>query len=107
MAEQRDGAGFSISVEGTVTQKIDRLAQRQEAMISAIHGLTDVMEQTRDLLTELMAWLQEPPASDLPDLLKALTAAVRDQGEKISTLHGLLVKLPAQVARAVATGEVA
>lgn len=84
-----------------------RLERRQEALISAMHGLTDVTAQTRDLVTELLAWLQQPSSSELPDLLKELTAAVREQGERISTLHGLLVKLPAQVTRAVTTGEIA
>jgi ABC-type transporter Mla subunit MlaD len=107
MTRERVNDSDGVTIDGTVNQKIDRLVQRQEAMIGAIHGLTDVMEQTRDLVTELMAWLQEPPSSELPDLLKALTKAVSDQGEKITAMHGLLVKLPAQVARTLAAGEVA
>ncbi len=106
MAEERVTTGHSVSLTGTVDQKLDRLLQRQEALVGAIHGLTNVMEQTRDLVTELMAWLQEPQPSELPDLLKALIKAVADQGEKITTMHGLLVKLPTQVARTVASGEV-
>ena len=87
--------------------RLARIEARQEALVGAIHGLTNVMEQTRDLVTELMAWLQEPASSELPDLLKALTTAVEAQGEMITTLHGLLVKLPARVVRAVSTGDVA
>jgi len=86
--------------------RLARIEARQEALIGAVHGLTDVMEQTRDLVTELMAWLQEPPSSELPDLLKALTEAVGEQGEKITAMHGLLAKLPAQIVRTVAAGDV-
>lgn len=89
-----------------VEDRLTRLEARQEAMISSIHGLTDVMEQTRDLVVELMAWLQEPPSSELPDLIKALIAAVQQQGDKLNTMSGILVKLPAEVARAASTGEV-
>ncbi len=37
-------------------------------------------------------------------LLKELTEAVKDQGEKITTMHRLLVKLPAQVSRGFCQG---
>jgi hypothetical protein len=75
-------------------------------MVSAMHGLTDVMEQTRDLVTELMAWLQEPPSSDLSDTLKALTLAVTEHGTAVQTIGNQMTKLPAAVARAMTPGEV-
>jgi hypothetical protein len=53
-----------------------------------------------------MAWLQEPPSSDLPDTLKAMAKAIEAHGEKLHTMNGVLVRLPAQVARAVTSGEV-
>jgi hypothetical protein len=31
--------------------ELKRLNTRQEAIVSAMHGLTDIMEQTRDLVT--------------------------------------------------------
>lgn len=74
--------------------------------MSSIHGLTDVMEQTRDLVVELMKWLQEPASSDLADAIKELSAAVKQQSEHIQTMTDILVKVPAQVARTVKTGEV-
>jgi hypothetical protein len=89
-----------------IESRLDRLEKRQEALVSSIHGLTDVMEQTRDLVIELMKWLQEPPSSELPDLLKALTAAVQQQGERMQMMTTILLKLPEQVARTVRTGEV-
>jgi hypothetical protein len=90
----------------SIEDEMKRLNMRQEALVSAVSGLTDVLEQTRDLVVELMAWLQEPPSSELPDLIKALTAAVKQQGEHMQTMTGILVKLPEQVARTVSTGEV-
>jgi hypothetical protein len=90
-----------------VEARLARIEERQAALVSAIIGLTDITAQTRDLVTELMAWLQEPPSSELPDLLKAVTAAVGDQGERITAMHALLVKLPAQVAQTVTASEVA
>jgi hypothetical protein len=89
-----------------IDQRLGRLESRQEALISAVHGLTDVMEQTRDLVGELMAWLQEPAPSELPDLVKALAGAVQQQGELVLAMNGMLADLPAQVARAVRDGEV-
>lgn len=90
----------------TVEDRLGRIEARQESLVSAISGLTDVMAQTRDLVTELMAWLQEPPSSDLPDTLKAMTNAIEAHGQTLRTINGALVKLPAQVARAVAASEV-
>ncbi len=87
-------------------QRLGRLESRQEAMISAVHGLTDVIEQTRDLVRELMAWLQEPAPPELPELVKALAGAVQQQGEQVRAMYGMLADLPAQVARAVRDGEV-
>lgn len=89
-----------------VEDRLARLEVRQEALISSMHGLTDVMEQTRDLVVELMAWLQEPPSSELPDLIKALVTAIQQQGNKLNTMSGILVKLPAEVARAAGSGEI-
>jgi hypothetical protein len=90
----------------SVENRLARIEARQEALVSSIHGLTDVMAQTRDLVVELMAWLQEPPSSDLSDALKAMAAALTEQSGHLQTIGHVLVKLPAQVARAVSTGEV-
>ena len=90
----------------TIEARLGRIEARQEALVSAIGGLTDVMAQTRDLVTELMAWLQEPPSSDLPDTLKAIANAIEAHGQKLHAINGVLLNLPAQVARAVTMGEV-
>jgi hypothetical protein len=88
----------------TVEDRLSRLEMRQEALVSAMNGLTDVMEQTRDLVVELMAWLQEPPSSDLPDTLKAMTEAMELQAGHMQTIGHALLKLPAQVAQEVRSG---
>jgi len=59
---------------------------RQEALIASIHGLADVVETMRDMQAELIAWIQQPPSTDLPDLLKGLTAAVQGNSSVIAEL---------------------
>jgi ABC-type transporter Mla subunit MlaD len=83
------------------TDRLSRIEQRQEALISAVAGLTEVMETTRAMVAELAAWLQRPPSNDLPDLLDALTAAVQGQGELIVALGQRVDALPARLAQAV------
>lgn len=89
-----------------VEDRLQRMEVRQEALVTAISGLTDVMEQTRDLVVELMAWLQAPPSSELPD-------AIREMAQEISGLANVAVRLadqidtlPAEVAQAVTASEV-
>ena len=60
-----------------------RLTERQEATITAINGLADVLQTQTEMLeavseslADLKAWLQEPPSNELPELLKRLTLAV-------------------------------
>lgn len=82
-----------------IEDELKRLNTRQEAMVSAMHGLTDVMQQTRDLVAELMAWLQEPPSSDMADTLKALVQQVQEQNGHLKTIGEVLIELPGRVAR--------
>ena len=90
----------------SIETDLKRLNTQQEQMCAAMHDLTSVMEQTRDLVVELMAWLQEPPSTNLPELLNLLTGAVMEQAEQMRAIGKLLATLPADVARAVSTGEV-
>jgi ABC-type transporter Mla subunit MlaD len=83
----------------TIEDRIDKLAMRQEALIAAIHGLADVVETMRDMQAELMAWLQEPPSTDLADLLQGLAAAVHDNSTVIGELARRIEALPEQLAR--------
>jgi len=83
----------------TVDEKLDKLAMRQEALIAAIHGLVDVVETVRDMQAELIAWIQQPPGTDLPDLLQGLTAAVQGNSEVLGELARRIEALPGQLAR--------
>ena len=83
----------------TIEDKVDKLAMRQEALIAAIHGLADVVETMRDMQAELLAWIQQPPSTDLADLLKGLMAAVHDNSSVIDGLSRRIEALPEQLAR--------
>jgi hypothetical protein len=83
----------------TIEDRIDKLAMRQEALIAAIHGLADVVETMRDMQAELIAWIQQPPSTDLADLLTGLTAAVQDNSTVIGELVQRIEALPEQLAR--------
>jgi len=83
----------------TVDEKLDKLAMRQEALIAAIHGLVDVVEAVRDMQAEPIAWIQQPPGTDLPDLLQGLTAAVQGNSEVLGELARRIEALPGQLAR--------
>ena len=86
-------------------ERLVRLELRQEALVAAINGLTDATQATQDMLAELMKWLQEPPSSALPDLLRSLTGAVTALQTQITQQGQTLAKLPAEVAQAVRAGE--
>jgi uncharacterized membrane protein YccC len=89
----------------TLEDRLTRWEQRQEALITAMNGLTDVMETTRAMLAELAAWLQQPPSNDLPDLIGALTAAFERLTDEVQNQGQQLAELPAMLARAVRDGE--
>ena len=48
---------------------------------------------------ELIAWIQQPPGTDLPDLLQGLTAAVQGNSEVLGELARRIEALPGQLAR--------
>ena len=83
----------------TIEDRIDKLAVRQEALIAAIHGLADVVETMRDMQAELIAWIQQPPSTDLADLLQGLATAVHDNSTVIGELARRIEALPEQLAR--------
>lgn len=97
----------------SIEDQLKRLETRQEAIIAAINGLADITKTNQDMLAELMKWLQEPPSSELPDLIRALTAAIKDMQDQVRGHGSLIVKLggrlgdlPAAVAQAVRSGEI-
>jgi uncharacterized coiled-coil protein SlyX len=89
----------------TIEDRLGRLEVRQEALVTAISGLTDVTAQTRDLVVELMAWLQEPSSNELSDAIRGMATEVCSLANAIDRLSNKIDTLPADVARAVNTGE--
>ena len=83
----------------TTEEKLDKLAMRQEALIASLHDLVDVVETMRDMQAELIAWIQQPPSTDLPDLLQGLTAAVQANSSVIGELVRRIEALPERLAR--------
>lgn len=76
-------------------------SQKLDAIVTSLHLLMDHMERQQLILGEILHQLQQPPSSELPELLKALVAAVGAQSQKLETFSGILVRLPAEVARRV------
>lgn len=86
--------------------------QRQEDIIAGINGVADILEVHTGMLemiaqsqADLRAWLETPPSSDLPDLLRCLTEAIGHQAGMIDALRLMLADLPERVAKAVNDGE--
>jgi hypothetical protein len=90
------------------TDRLERIERRQVETHAVLNEMLGVLETTNESLTnlattigqvhgeqaELMAWLQEPPTSDISDLLRRLTASIDD-------MRSQLQRLPAALERAV------
>jgi hypothetical protein len=75
--------------------RLDRLENRQEVLIRAVDGQTEVLGMIRDQIAELLDWAQQEPASDLSEMLSRLVASVDE-------LHSIVVAFGAQLPGAVA-----
>ena len=83
----------------TLEERIAHWETRQEALIASMHGLVDIMETVRDIQAELMAWLQQPPSTDVPELLKGLTAALQEHSDLLVDVSRRVDALPERLAR--------
>ena len=90
-----------------VPQTLAAIQALQREEIERLEALTDRVETLTASVAELMAWLQQPPSSELADALTQLAEAVQVQADRTEAIEQALAKLPADVARAVSTGEVA
>lgn len=90
-----------------VPQALTAIQALQREEIERLEVLTDRVETLTASVAELMAWLQQPPSSELADALRQLAEAVQVQADRTEAIEQALAKLPADVARAVSTGEVA
>lgn len=70
--------------------RLTRIERRQENLIVVIGRLADSMEAMNATLTELSAWLREPPSTDLPELIGTLVTTVNDmRGELRQVLRAV------------------
>jgi hypothetical protein len=81
--------------------RLDHWERRQENLVACLHQMLDGLEAMRGQLAEIVAWLQQPPSDDLPDLIRALIAASDATLVQLSRLDDRLSALPEEVARAV------
>ena len=92
----------------TIEERLAKLEERQEALVAAIGELGEIMIQTRSMVAELAAWLQQPPSSDLPEFLTRMagavetnTDAVRATGDSVLDLGQKVNILPAELQKVV------
>ena len=90
----------------TIEERLAKLEERQEALVAAIGELGEIMIQTRSMVAELAAWLQQPPSSDLPEFLSRMAGAVeantdvvRATGDSVLDLGQKVNILPAELAK--------
>jgi hypothetical protein len=82
--------------------RLDHWERRQEDLIAAVHAILDGLDAMRGQLGEIVAWLQQPPSDDLPELIRALTAAADATQDSLARLEARIDALPAAIAQAVA-----
>src|ERR1700733_5970367 len=93
----RTGSG-SMDLEA----RLDHWERRQEDLIATLHAILDGVDAMRGQLGEVVAWLQQPPSDDLPELIRALIAANDATQAQLARLETRVEALPAAVAQAVA-----
>jgi ABC-type transporter Mla subunit MlaD len=98
----------------SLEDRMTRWEQRQEALISAIGDLTDVVTMVRDVVADIKADLEKPASSDLPDALRTMANAIDSLGDLVRrqdavcrTVAAHVDELPVRIIRAIQTGEVA
>ena len=81
--------------------RLDHWERRQENIIACLHQMLDGLEAMRGQLAELMAWLQQPPSDDLPELIRAMIAASDATQDYLVRIDQRIDALPEAVARAL------
>jgi dihydrodipicolinate synthase/N-acetylneuraminate lyase len=96
-----------------VETELQRLLRRQETMIAAIGALGEVVAITNAEVVKILEWMQKAAGTELRDALSHLaisveanTAATMDMAKQVAALPPSRARAPADVARAVTTGEV-
>jgi hypothetical protein len=77
-----------------IDAKLAQLQRRQEAIILAVNANTDSIGILAAKMEEVVAWMNEPPSSDLADTMQAVAVALR-------AVETALIAAPGQIADAV------
>jgi hypothetical protein len=83
----------------TDSDLLKRIDQRQEIVIEALSGLTDVMRDQKEALDWLVTWANEPPSDALPKLLTELTARIGALQDAIVAQKDRIEEIASAVAR--------
>jgi hypothetical protein len=83
------------AAEAAILEKLDKVLERQNAIAAGMTTLADVLEGVRDQIGELLEWAQQPPSSELSDLIAGMTNA-------LEALAGEVKAMPDAVAEAIA-----
>ena len=78
----------------TVDERIDRWEMRQEAVITSLGGMLDILTVTQDSVHELMGWLQSPATgpNETADGLLKMAAAIEAMAKVIADLPDMLAQ---------------
>ena len=90
----------------SLESEVQRIMQRQEMMIAAITGLAETVAITNAEVVKILEWMQKPAGTELRDALSHLAVSVEANTAATQDMVKRVVALPADVARAVTTGEV-
>jgi hypothetical protein len=78
----------------TMIAKLDKIAERQEALIIATGDLAETIDLVVKQMAELVEWANEPPSHALEEALDAIAAGLKAVGDQ-------QLALPQQVAALV------
>jgi hypothetical protein len=85
----------------TLEERLDRWEQRQEAMIATMSQMIDILLIMQRQQAELVAWLKQPPGTELSDLIRELilannaqTAAIERNTQVVASLQTIILNRP-------------
>jgi len=98
--------GYLAHIADTVTAaeaKLDRLMDRQEALILAIASMSEQLRTQSEMLAEILGAAQaDPEASPVAELLAQLASAVNDNTTAVAQMSEELGAIPDEIGEAIA-----
>jgi hypothetical protein len=73
-----------LMTDHELLDRLDKLTNRQNALVLAVSKLTDTVVIVRDGVNELLKWAQEPPSTALADTLAELVAVIEALPERVA-----------------------